>query len=123
MQANLAIPSAKIGMRIRKRRVQKGVTQAFLGAEIGVSFQQIQKYEAGINCISASRLYRIARSLQCPVDSLFPSPARPKLKGNVQDRFASPDIRKLIKNFQHISDPKARRKFLELCRVLGQSPK
>ena len=61
-----------VGARIREERVTAGLTQAELGAAIGVTFQQVQKYERGANRVSASMLVRIASALGLPLVSLFP---------------------------------------------------
>ena len=60
-----------VGSQLRLRRLMCGVTQEALGAYIGVTFQQVQKYENGTNRISASRLYRISELLRTPVSFFF----------------------------------------------------
>jgi transcriptional regulator with XRE-family HTH domain len=65
-----------IGQNIRRHREQRGVTQAGLGAAVGVTFQQIQKYELGKNRIAASRLYRIAWVLGVPIEAFFKAERR-----------------------------------------------
>lgn len=60
-----------VGRRVRLRRTLLGLTQQELGEQIGVTFQQIQKYERGTNRISASRLWEIARVLKVPVAFFF----------------------------------------------------
>jgi transcriptional regulator with XRE-family HTH domain len=62
---------AMVGRRIRARRLAKGVTQMELAKQLGVSFQQIQKYENGMNRIGAGRLVQIAQALGVPLDALF----------------------------------------------------
>ncbi|WP_419756455.1 helix-turn-helix domain-containing protein [Brevundimonas sp.] len=61
----------RIGRCVAERRIQQGRTQAQLGTAIGVTFQQVQKYERGLNRIAASTLERIAAYLDCPVANLF----------------------------------------------------
>jgi transcriptional regulator with XRE-family HTH domain len=61
-----------IGIKIRARRQELGLSQTALGKEVGVSFQQIQKYENGSNRIGASRLALLAKVLQVPIDYFFP---------------------------------------------------
>ena len=63
---------AAIGVRIRARRAELSVSQEQLAEAIGVTFQQIQKYEKGINRVSASTLIRIAKALKTSPMSLFP---------------------------------------------------
>ncbi len=60
-----------IGENIRVKRLAKGVSQVALGKSIGVSFQQVQKIEGGINRIAASRLHDVALALDEPVQSFF----------------------------------------------------
>jgi transcriptional regulator with XRE-family HTH domain len=67
-----------IGDRIRMRRIMRKMTQVELSAGIGVTFQQLQKYEKGSNRIGASRLYRIAQILQTPVEFFFEDLPGPK---------------------------------------------
>ena len=67
----------RIGERIRLRRTELGMTQHQLAAALGVSYQQIQKYENGANRISAARLWQIGRRLEVPVGWLFDEPDAP----------------------------------------------
>lgn len=66
-----------VGDIIRSERMRVGLSQGQLGEFIGVTFQQIQKYERGVNRVSASMLTRIARALNVPVGSLFPPDGAP----------------------------------------------
>ena len=65
----------RVGAHIRSRRIAMGITQQGLAAALGISFQQIQKYETGLNRISASRLYDVARTLHAPIGYFFDGPA------------------------------------------------
>lgn len=60
-----------VGMRIRLRRLVVGVSQQRLGEALGIAFQQVQKYEAGINRISAARLFDLSRALNVPIRYFF----------------------------------------------------
>ena len=60
-----------VGSRIRKFRKGRGMTQAQLGDKLGVTFQQVQKYENGKNCVGASRLQMISTALGVPVEHFF----------------------------------------------------
>src|ERR1700693_3309351 len=62
---------ADVGRRIRDRRLERGMSQSELGSKIGVTFQQIQKYEKGVNRVGAGRLYQIAEVLSIPVSFFF----------------------------------------------------
>ncbi|MDE7547567.1 helix-turn-helix transcriptional regulator [Acetobacter fabarum] len=73
---------AHVGKRIRLRRTLLGLSQEKLGEALGVTFQQIQKYERGTNRVGASRLYDIATALDVPISFFFddmPSPAMPSM--------------------------------------------
>jgi transcriptional regulator with XRE-family HTH domain len=61
----------EVGQRIRARRMAKGMSQTELGALLGVTFQQVQKYEKGVNRVGAGRLVRVAESLEVPVSFFF----------------------------------------------------
>lgn len=65
------ILNQQIGLRIRQQRIRLGLTQAQLGAVLGVTFQQIQKYEKGINSLSVTRLLAVAAALDIPLSHLL----------------------------------------------------
>lgn len=60
-----------VGRRVQMRRIELGLNQEQLGLSLGISFQQLQKYESGRNRISASRLYSIAKELDVSIDYFF----------------------------------------------------
>jgi len=60
-----------VGKRVRHRRWLIGMTQQQLAQQVGIKFQQIQKYENGLNRISASNLYLLAQSLRIPIEDFF----------------------------------------------------
>ena len=62
---------AHVGLRVRARRMELGISQQRLAQVLGVAFQQVQKYERGLNRISASRLFQISRALDVPVGFFF----------------------------------------------------
>ncbi|KAB0676402.1 helix-turn-helix domain-containing protein [Aureimonas leprariae] len=76
---------AEIGRRIREARLERKVTQETLAEAIGITYQQIQKYEAGRDRVAAGRLWRISHVLGCPVDRLLPD----------GDFFRACDLRRL----------------------------
>ena len=61
----------EVGQRIRARRMAKGMSQTELGNQLGVTFQQVQKYEKGVNRVGAGRLVRVAEALDVPVSFFF----------------------------------------------------
>lgn len=60
-----------VGARVRELRIRAGLNQSQLGKRLGLSFQQIQKYESGVNRMGASRLIQISEALSCPLSALF----------------------------------------------------
>lgn len=115
-----------VGRAIRKRRILNGVSQTELGAGIGVSFQQVQKYEKGTNRVSASMLTEIARALHVDVTSFFEGLEAPDCKELVDD-IKPEDLRVtretvlLTEAFLQINDPRLRRKVLDLVRAVAGS--
>ena len=78
-----------VGQRIRRRRWMVGMTQQQLGESVGIKFQQIQKYETGMNRVSASRLYEISKALDVPVAFFFEAVDEPATEGETLDTAAS----------------------------------
>ena len=113
-----------VGSRVRMRRMMLGLSQEKLGDALGLTFQQVQKYEKGTNRIGASRLQQIAHFLQVPVSFLFEGapdpPAAPAgtmeapSPSYVSDFLATSDGLALTKAFMRIKDPKLRRRIVDL---------
>jgi transcriptional regulator with XRE-family HTH domain len=116
-----------VGSRVRLRRLLLGLSQEKLGDELGVTFQQVQKYERGANRIGASRLYRVAEVLEVPIGFFFEglqsSPVEGFAEGDqtplVNDFINSPEGVALAAAFARIKEPSVRRKLLELARTLA----
>ena len=121
-----------VGSRVRLRRMMLGMSQEKLGESLGITFQQIQKYEKGTNRIGASRLQHIARVLTVPVSFFFEDapgspPTEPGIGGvaerpsasYVVDFLSSSEGVQLNKAFIRIKDPKIRRKVIELVRAMA----
>jgi transcriptional regulator with XRE-family HTH domain len=68
---------AYIGARMRERRAALGLSQEALGKKLGVSFQQVQKYESGVNRVSAARLFEICEALDVSLASMFERKLKP----------------------------------------------
>lgn len=120
-----------IGSRLRLRRLAMGFSQETLARSLGITFQQIQKYERGTNRIFASRLFHLARVLRVPVSYFFqgiasegglssgsPS-AAPPAEETVQELLGRSDTLKLIQAFNRISDPTVRRQIYALVKSVG----
>jgi transcriptional regulator with XRE-family HTH domain len=113
-----------VGSRVRMRRMMLGMSQEKLGRALGLTFQQVQKYEKGTNRIGASRLQQISRILEVPVAFFFegapmPLGSPPELDATTSpayfsDFLASTDGLALTKAFVRIKDPKLRRRIVDL---------
>jgi len=121
-----------VGSRVRFRRMLLGMSQEKLGEKLGLTFQQIQKYEKGINRIGASRLFDLAQVLGVPVQFFYEEAPVGEQSQLVADGFAekqaensiveflrSRDGLELNKAFVRISDAKARRAIVDLVRSLA----
>jgi transcriptional regulator with XRE-family HTH domain len=123
-----------VGSRVRFRRMLLGMSQEKLGERLGLTFQQIQKYEKGINRIGASRLFDLAHVLGVPVQFFYeeapaggePDPlagvgnAEKPAENSIVEFLRSRDGLELNKAFVRIADVKARRAIVELVRSLAE---
>ena len=105
-----------IGEKIRARRLKMGLTQEELGDKLGVTFQQILKYEKGVNRIGSGRLYEIAELLNAPIASFFEAERKPKTGRNSSpfDLLADETTLRLVREFSKLSDVKLRRAVVTL---------
>lgn len=115
-----------VGSRIRFRRNLLGMSQEKLGEQLGITFQQIQKYEKGTNRVGASRLQAISEILEVPVSFFFEeSPTASAVEGfaehevNYIDFCSSTEGVQLMRAFTHIKDPRVRRKIIDLAKALS----
>jgi transcriptional regulator with XRE-family HTH domain len=116
-----------VGARIRMRRKILGVSQERLAEDLGLTFQQVQKYERGANRVSASKLYEIAKSLQSSVGYFFEGLADTTGEGMaeggeafVHDFLMTPEGLELASLFPRITRAKVRRRILELVRSMAE---
>lgn len=110
-----------VGLRVRDLRKQRGMPQAQLGAALGITFQQIQKYERGTNRISASMLVRAAEALGVQAADLLPaSDAAPLPPAAIHLSLRGAD--ELVEGYAAIRSPLRRRAVLQLVRALRTSP-
>ena len=114
-----------VGKRIRHRRWMIGVTQQQLAEQVGIKFQQIQKYETGMNRVSASRLWDIAETLDVPVSFFFDGIDTEKsgAEGNgaaAHDLLSDKETLELVRSYYAIPETQRRRLF-ELARVLSDA--
>nr|WP_310000434.1 helix-turn-helix transcriptional regulator [Caulobacter segnis] len=114
-----------VGARIRMRRKILGVSQERLAEDLGLTFQQIQKYERGANRVSASKLYEIARSLQASVGYFFEGleatadGVSDAGEPFVHDFLMTSEGLELATQFPRITRSKVRRRILELVRSMA----
>lgn len=123
-----------VGSRIRLRRTLLGLSQSKLGAAIGLTFQQVQKYERGTNRVGSSRMYELARVLDVPVEYFFEEVrsdtakrARQHMLGRAADH-AEPGERdpmtrretlELVRAYYKITNPRIRKRLFEMTKALG----
>jgi transcriptional regulator with XRE-family HTH domain len=104
-----------VGARIRVFRIHRRISQTDLADQIGVTFQQVQKYEKGTNRIGASRLSRIAAVLGISVGELFESPGEKSGDSALLFRLlAEPGALRVLKAYARTSDPRVRHAIAEL---------
>ena len=118
-----------VGSRIRLRRTMLGMSQEKLGESLGITFQQIQKYEKGTNRVGASRLQQISEILQVPVSFLFEGGPGATLTANgfgeassptyVSDFLATSEGLALTKAFTRITDAKLRRSIVDMVEQIA----
>jgi len=121
-----------VGSRVRMRRMMLGMSQEKLGDALGLTFQQVQKYEKGTNRIGASRLQQISQILQVPVAFFFEGAPDVPSVGAIQngateapsptyvsDFLATSDGLALTKAFMRIEDAKLRRRIVDLVEQIA----
>lgn len=134
-----------VGARLRRRRILLGLSQEKLAESLGLSFQQIQKYERGGNRIGASRLYELSEILNVPVSFFFEGIEQDAEKPQIEEepgttihgdfitssinkpldgrRVLQRDVLELVKAFDHIQNEQLRKSVLELTRTLASFSK
>ncbi len=122
-----------VGTRVRQRRTLLGMSQEKLGNAVGLTFQQIQKYERGTNRIGASRLHEFSRILDVPVNFFFdelPSTARPRLARGFSegaqepfehDAFSKRETLELVRAYYRITDRQVRKRIVDMIRSVGKA--
>jgi transcriptional regulator with XRE-family HTH domain len=122
---------AYVGSRLRLLRTKQNMTQQGIADRLGISFQQVQKYEKGFNRIGASRLQHLSQIFDVPVDFFFDG--APRLTGSVRknkqapsmgyvdDLLAGAEGKALAKAFSQIKDVTVRRSVVHMVEALAQS--
>jgi transcriptional regulator with XRE-family HTH domain len=108
---------AHVGGRLRDRRITLGMSKQALAETLGVTYQQLQKYEKGTNRLSASRLYQLAHVLNMPIPRFFEG-----IDGGaaeLQDSMRNPEILRFVREYHRIKGMVARARFRRLVASLG----
>src|SRR3954463_9589733 len=116
-----------VGKRVRSRRLECGLSQTELANKIGVTFQQVQKYEKGVNRIGASRLQRISEALEVPITFFFDASPHAAARG----ASSSPDSVfgfmqtsgsvRIVKAFHKIKSPQARQLLVGMAEEMAEA--
>jgi transcriptional regulator with XRE-family HTH domain len=127
-----------VGSRIRLRRTLLGMSQERLGESLGLTFQQVQKYERGVNRVGASRLFDLSRVLDVPISFFFDDmpdslaanfggvTSRRAGGGESQDPFGDDTLSRretleLVRAYYRITDPSIRKRVFDLIKSMGPS--
>jgi len=126
-----------VGTRIRLRRTLLGMSQERLGEALGLTFQQVQKYERGVNRVGASRLFDLSRVLDVPISFFFddmpenlaasfggPNGRRPGTLPDGQEAFPDDTLNRretleLVRAYYRITDPNVRKRMFDLIKSMG----
>ncbi|MEM9965355.1 MAG: helix-turn-helix domain-containing protein [Asticcacaulis sp.] len=118
-----------VGARVRGRRKEMGLSQTELAEAVGVTFQQVQKYESGVNRISASKLFEISKVLQTSIQDFFEFPEEQtenfsvsSSEENVINFLYTSEGIELARTFTAIRNGRKRRGILSLIRTLADEP-
>ncbi len=114
-----------VGARVRTRRLLIGMNQETLARALGLTFQQVQKYEGGANRISASRLSQIADVLDVPISYFFSGLEADDSETSAHDlamreRLQRPEAIELIRAYYAIADQRVRNQFLDMMKAVAQ---
>lgn len=125
-----------VGSRVKTRRLMLGLSQEDLANSIGLTFQQVQKYERGTNRISVSRLMDISRALKVPVDyfldgcnALLQGGKKTALRGFSDtkqekleaDPMTKRDVLELVRAYQSIQTPQLKKQLLEMAKAMAKT--
>jgi transcriptional regulator with XRE-family HTH domain len=112
-----------VGARMRQRRTLLGMSQEKLGTAVGLTFQQIQKYERGSNRIGSSRLFEFAKVLDVPVSYFFDEMPSNALSGRPIEQEKDPLIKRetleLVRAYYKIREARVRKRIFEMVKAVG----
>ena len=121
-----------VGSRLKLRRMILGLSQESLGKALGLTFQQIQKYEKGVNRIGASRIFEMSQLLEVPVQFFYDDLAKSGMGGayafaepdphdEVMNLFNSAEGVQLCRYFAAIKDPEVKKRVLDLVKSIAEN--
>lgn len=119
----------QVGNRVRLRRMLIGMSQERLGELLGLTFQQVQKYEKGVNRIGAGRLFEVSRILGVPIDYFYEGVAQQLTGGGFAEGEATPPVMEFVSSgeglqlslaFMKIKDSKLRKRVLDLVKQMAE---
>ena len=119
-----------VGSKVRLKRTMLGMSQEKLGDNLGITFQQVQKYEKGTNRISASRLFQLSTILNAPISFFYegvtgdagnasPGFAESGSSDYTMDILNDPETMQLHRAFSSVKDPKVRKRIVELVKSIA----
>ena len=111
-----------VGRRVRLLRKCQGMSQTELANAIGLTFQQVQKYEKGTNRISASKLFEIAQALNVEVAALFADAATPEAASEADAPAPTRTNLQIVRTLSQVRNARVQRKVLELISALAATP-
>lgn len=120
LAAGLDVIDAHIGLRVKLRRTLAGLSQSALAERVGVTFQQVQKYENGATSISAARLWQLANALDVPVSFFFdglPGPGRGGELDPPPPEFDRRETLELVKCYYRLTHPAVRHRLFDLLKA------
>ncbi|HEY8565078.1 MAG TPA: helix-turn-helix transcriptional regulator [Beijerinckiaceae bacterium] len=121
-----------VGARLRMRRMLVGMSQEKLGQAVGITFQQVQKYEKGTNRVSASRMHQIGQVLGVPVEFFYEGASAlgsgqagfaesPGASYQAENLLSTSEGIQLMRAFTRIADSRVRRKIVDLAEALAEA--
>src|SRR6202035_4955315 len=117
-QRSAGKPDIELGKRIRLRRVEQKISQAELGDQLGVSFQQVQKYEKGVNRVGAARLQQIATALDVPVTFFYDGDGKAREVESLLFLDSAFSLR-LLRAYSKIKDQTVQRQLVSLMESIA----
>jgi transcriptional regulator with XRE-family HTH domain len=121
-QRSAGKPDIEMGKKIRLRRVEQRISQSDLGEKLGVSFQQVQKYEKGVNRVGASRLQQIAAALDVPVTFFYDSDSKTRAVESLLFLDSAFSLR-LLRAYSRIKSQAVQRQLVTLMEAIAEEGK